>query len=216
MFRDVGFDQYHRWLEVNYPDDAKQWDKKQQEIQKKEEQKKDELKYISKFLIQYVPSKSDPKPTQRVSGARVFTREECLKKLEEKEAEKKRKEEEKWQNKLKRERKRQEKEEIAAEKKRRKEEKQKATKSKQKAVKQKLKKTGDNDTTEDSMCPICSCMYSLDAEEGNGRDWVQCACGVWLHEECIPEAIIEAILQEKEKAPTELYCCPDCVDYDYH
>ena len=52
----------------------------------------EELKYISKFLVQSVPTvKCDPKPTQRVSGARVFTREECIRVLEEKEAEKKRK-----------------------------------------------------------------------------------------------------------------------------
>ena len=83
-------------------------------------------------------------------------------------------------------------------------------------MKQKPKKTEENDTTEDSMCPICSRLYSLDAEEGNGRDWIQCACGVWLHDDCIPEAIVEAIIQEKEKEKvhTELYCCPDCVDYD--
>ena len=56
--------------------------------------KEEELKYISKFLVQSVPAaKCDPKPTQRVSGARVFTSEECIRKLEEKEAEKKRKEE---------------------------------------------------------------------------------------------------------------------------
>ena len=214
----AGFDQYYKWLAANHPDDAKQWNKKQQELQKKEEQQKEELKYISKFLIQYVPAtKSDPKPTQRVSGARVFTREECIRKLEEKEAEKKRREEEKKQNKLERERKRWEREEIAAEKKRRKEEKQKATKPKQKAVKQKSKKTEEKDTTEDdSMCSICSRMYSLDVEEGNGREWIQCACGVWLHDDCIPEDIVEAIIQEKEKEKivTELYCCPDCIDYD--
>ena len=99
----------------NHPDDAKKQHKKQQELQKQEE----ELKYISKFLVQSVPAaKCDPKPAQRVSGARLFTSEECIRMLEEKEAEKKRKEEEKQQNKLERERKRREREEIAAEKRR--------------------------------------------------------------------------------------------------
>ena len=214
----MGFDHYYKWLAANHPDDAKQWDKKHQELQKQEEKEKEELKYISKFLVQYVPAtKSDPKPTQRVSGARVFTREECIRKLEEKETEKKRKEEQKQQNKLERERKRREREEIAAEKKKRKEEKQKATKSKQKSVKHKPKKTDKEDTAEDdSMCPICSHMYSSDVEEGNGRDWIQCACGVWLHDDCIPEVIVEAIIheKEKEKVVTELCCCPDCIDYD--
>ena len=114
-FYKVGFDQYHKWLVENHPDDAKEQHKKQQELQKQEE----ELKYISKFLVQSVPAaKCDPKPTQTVSGARVFTSEECIRKLKEKEAEKKRKEEEKQQNKLEWERKRREREEIAAEKRR--------------------------------------------------------------------------------------------------
>ena len=164
--------------------------------------------------MQSVPAaKSDPKPTQRVSGARVFTSDECIRILEEKEAEKKRKEEEKQQNKLERERKRHEREEIAAEKKKRKEEKQTATKPKKKAE----PKNREKDTTEnDSICPICSSRYSFDVEEGNGRDWIQCACGIWLHDDCIPEAIVEAIIQEKEeeKEATELHCCPECIDYD--
>ena len=209
----AGFDQYHKWLIANHPDDAIEWHKKEQELQKQEE----ELKYISKFLVQSVPAaKSDPKPAQRVSGARVFTSEECIRMLEEKEAEKKRKEEEKQQNKLERERKRREREEIAAEKKKRKEDKQTATKPKQKAVKHKPKKREKDATENDSMCPICSSMYSLDVEEGNGRDWIQCACGIWLHDDCIPEAIVEAIIQEKEKEKeaTELHCCPECIDYD--
>ena len=47
----AGFDQYHKWLIANHPDDAKEWHKKEQELQKQEE----ELKYISKFLVQSVP-----------------------------------------------------------------------------------------------------------------------------------------------------------------
>ena len=78
-------------------------------------------------------------------------------------------------------------------------------------------KTEEKDTTEDdSVCPICSSMYSFDVEEGNGREWIQCACGVWLHDDCIPEVIVEAIIQEKEKekVATDLYCCPECIEYD--
>jgi len=84
-------------------------------------------------------------------------------------------------------------------------------------VKHKPKKTEEKDTTEDnSMCPICSSMYTFDVEEGNGREWIQCTCGIWLHDDCIPEAIVEAIIQEKEKekVTTDLYCCPECIDYD--
>ena len=67
----AGFEQYHKWLVENLPDDAKEWYKKQQELKKQEEE---QLKYISKFLVQSVPTvKCDPKPTQRVSGSRVFT-----------------------------------------------------------------------------------------------------------------------------------------------
>ena len=133
---------------------------------------------------------------------------ECIRVLEEKEAEKKRKAEEKQQNKLERERKRREREEIAAEKKKRREEKLTAIKPKQKCVKHKPNKKKAT-TEDDSVCPICSSAYSLDVEEGNGREWILCACGVWLHEDCIPEATVD-IIQEEE----ELYCCPECIDYD--
>ena len=79
--------------------------------------KEEELKYISKFLVQSVPAaKCDPKPTQRVSGARVFTSEECSYKEVGRKGSRKEKEGGKT-TKLEWERKRREREEIAAEKK---------------------------------------------------------------------------------------------------
>ena len=120
-----GFDQYYM---ANHPTDAKEWHKNNRNCKKQEEQQKQELKYISKFLVWSVPAaKSDPTQTQRVSEARVFTREECVRVLEEKEKEGGGKNKINWNG-----REKDEKEEITAERMRRKEERQTATMPKHK------------------------------------------------------------------------------------
>ena len=78
---------------------------------------KGELKYISKYLVQYVPS-TTPKPkesssSKRVSGARILTSAQCLNMIQEREDKKKKLLEEKEQRKLEREQKRAEKEAAA-------------------------------------------------------------------------------------------------------
>ena len=77
---------------------------------------KGELKYISKYLVQYVPS-TTPKPkesssSKRVSGARILTSAQCLNMIQERE-DKKKKLLEKELRKLEREQKRAEKEAAA-------------------------------------------------------------------------------------------------------
>lgn len=62
-----------------------------------------ELKYISKYLVQYAAATSKAKPAvsmQRVSGARVLTRTQCVAILKEREEQKKKEQEEKRKRKL--------------------------------------------------------------------------------------------------------------------
>ena len=39
------------------------------------------------------------------------------------------------------------------------------------------------------MC--CVCCDSEDAINGTGTDWIECACGRWLHEECVEDCILD-------------------------
>ena len=82
-------------------------------------QDNNKLRYISKYLVQFVP---DAKPqnkeaTVRISGARVLTGEKCAAILKEREEKKRKEEEEKERKKLLREKKKQEKEEEQRKKK---------------------------------------------------------------------------------------------------
>ena len=72
-----------------------------------------ELKYISKYLVQYVAATPKAKPAasaQRVSGARVLTSAQCVAILKEREEQKKKEQEEKEKRKIEREQKKQERE----------------------------------------------------------------------------------------------------------
>ncbi|XP_065908189.1 axoneme-associated protein mst101(3)-like [Dysidea avara] len=76
-----------------------------------------ELKYISKYLVQYVPVKAKKPPTSgRVTGARILTSEECAQLIFEHEEKKKKEKEEKEARKAAREQKKKEKEEAARKK----------------------------------------------------------------------------------------------------
>ena len=85
-----------------------------------------QLRYISKYLVQFVPDSRPEKKEQtvRISGARVLTSDKCAAILKEREEKKQKEKEEKEQRKLLREQKKREKEEelkrkkaVAAEKK---------------------------------------------------------------------------------------------------
>jgi hypothetical protein len=72
-----------------------------------------ELRYISKYLVQYVATPKTTKPVaQRVSGARILTSSECEAILLEREAKKKKETEEKEKRKLEREKKKKEREDL--------------------------------------------------------------------------------------------------------
>ena len=77
-----------------------------------------ELQYISKYLIQYVPTKPAKKDeTARISGARVLTGDKCAALLKEREEKKRKEKEEKEKRKLLREQKKRDKEEEMKKKK---------------------------------------------------------------------------------------------------
>ena len=75
-----------------------------------------EMNHISKYLIQYVPSKKKVDTGKRATGARVLTSDECAKIIFEKEEKKRKEQEEKEARKVERELKKKEKEENAKKK----------------------------------------------------------------------------------------------------
>ena len=52
-------------------------------------------------------------------------------------------------------------------------------------------------------CYICFGMYEEDVREGTGREWRECVCGRWVHEDCIDDIVVESCGKER--------LCPVCV-----
>ena len=50
-------------------------------------------------------------------------------------------------------------------------------------------------------CYACFGLYTDDI--GTGREWLECACGRWIHEECIEDIVYDANGKEK--------LCPLCL-----
>ncbi|CAI8016135.1 hypothetical protein GBAR_LOCUS9922, partial [Geodia barretti] len=50
------------------------------------------------------------------------------------------------------------------------------------------------------MCCVCSILYS---EDRTGKEWIECACGRWLHEECGEDCILDSNGRER--------FCPICL-----
>ena len=137
--------------------------------------------------------------------ARVLTSIENLAILEEKEKKKKELAEEKEQRKREREEK----------KKKREEENKKKAEEKAKKITERAKKTAEKATQRtkrvtgrkrmantvpstskkrnieinENECCVCSGTYEKDVEEGNGREWLNCTCGRWLHDDCVSGAV---------------------------
>ena len=182
---------------------------------------------ISKYLT--LP----PKPThpKRVPQARLLTSADALAQVEEKERKKKLALEEKERKKTEREEKKRQREEEQkrkAEERQRKAE-TKANKVKEAAEKRKEKAKGagkrkvSNEATDipmppkkrvcklsqmesddpeinTDMCCVCSILYS---EDRTGKEWIECACGRWLHEECGEDCILDSNGRER--------FCPICL-----
>ena len=52
------------------------------------------------------------------------------------------------------------------------------------------------------MCCVCCVLYSEDVN-GSGSDWIECACGRWLHKACAEDCIVGADGRER--------FCPSCL-----
>ena len=50
---------------------------------------------------------------------------------------------------------------------------------------------------------VCCVCFGLYTEDVSGADWIECACGHWLHEECAEECVVDANSKER--------FCPVCV-----
>ena len=61
----------------------------------------------------------------------------------------------------------------------------------------------DTSTIDTNQCCVCFIYCQDDVAEANGRNWIACSCGRWLHEDCS--------LIEPEMIPTSEEFCPMCV-----
>ena len=50
-----------------------------------------------------------------------------------------------------------------------------------------------------NVCCMCFGTYSEDVANGDGRDWIECACGRWLHEDCAEDCLLN-------KDGKEMFC----------
>ena len=67
-----------------------------------------------------------------------------------------------------------------------------------------LKKSRVDDSSDqinDNQC--CVCFGTFYEDIGTGREWVECACTRWLHEDCVDEVIVDTSGQER--------VCPLCL-----
>ena len=61
----------------------------------------------------------------------------------------------------------------------------------------------ETSTIDINQCCVCFIHYQDDVAEANGRNWIACSCGRWLHEDCS--------LIEPEMIPTSEEFCPKYV-----
>ena len=61
-----------------------------------------------------------------------------------------------------------------------------------------------NASIDSNVCCMCFGSYEDDVLDGYGADWIDCACGHWLHVDCANECVIDC-------HGNKLYC-PYCVD----
>ena len=187
-------------------------------------ERNDKLRYISKYLVQFVPdAKPKSKETAvRISGARVLMNDKCAAILKEREEKVKKQQEEKERKKLEREQKRKQSKRSKRKRRplvqrerpwqlqgrqKRKQKKLKWVETKREnkvnrkrqhnddgyETRNKLQKSAEDDlastsivTTDDvENVRICCVCFQLYLGEEENTDWIQCACGRWLHEDCI-------------------------------
>ena len=64
-------------------------------------------------------------------------------------------------------------------------------------------KVKDNSGTAVNQNQCCVCFGTFDEDIGTGREWVECACTRWLHEDCVEEVVVDASGLER--------LCPLCL-----
>ena len=65
----------------------------------------------------------------------------------------------------------------------------------------KVRVMAETDAIDTDECCVCFATYEDDVKEENGRTWIECSCGRWLHEDCS--------FPVSPAMPDEL--CPYCV-----
>ena len=70
--------------------------------------------------------------------------------------------------------------------------------------KARLKIPTSSSSSDDNVCCMCFGTYDDDILEGAGTEWISCACGRWLHEDCCEDCITDQDGQDR--------LCPFCVD----
>ena len=61
-----------------------------------------------------------------------------------------------------------------------------------------------NETINVNVCCMCFENYEDDVLDGNGADWIDCACGRWLHVECAEDCLTDCHGNQRY--------CPYCLD----
>ena len=60
------------------------------------------------------------------------------------------------------------------------------------------------DNIDDGECCMCFTTYEEDIRDQSGKEWVECACGRWLHEDCAEDCVLDNDGKER--------LCPFCLD----
>lgn len=62
----------------------------------------------------------------------------------------------------------------------------------------------ENNRIDTNICCMCFETYENDVLECNGADWIDCACGRWLHLECADDCVVDRFGKDRY--------CPYCID----
>ena len=61
-----------------------------------------------------------------------------------------------------------------------------------------------NESIDSNVCCMCFGSYEDDVLDGYGADWINCACGRWLHVDCTEDCITDCRGNKRY--------CPYCLD----
>ena len=66
-----------------------------------------------------------------------------------------------------------------------------------------LPRITDEEEIDPNVCCMCFVTFEEDTLKQTGAEWLPCACGRWLHEDCAEDVIVDSDGNE--------LCCPFCV-----